>query len=86
MTANEVGFKEEEPDDEPIPLEMKHIYFPLALLLAGLILSTIFFLAEIIIHRIRKSQTDVAIAKLEEPSVSQSTPKSENLEEMGGGL
>ena len=74
MTAHEVGFKEEKEDDEPKPLIMEDFHFPLSLLLAGLILSTIFFLAEIIIDRIRKSQTDVAIAKLEEPSVSQSTP------------
>ena len=82
MTVIEVGFKAEKEDDEPKPLKMKHFYFPLGVLLCGLILSAIFLLAEIIINRIRKAETDVAIAKLEEPSVTQSSPESENMEEM----
>ena len=61
---------------------MEHIYFPLGLWLAGLLISTIFLLAEIIIHRRRKSQTEVGMLRLEEPSVIQSTPESENLGEM----
>ena len=80
MTVIEVGFEQEKEDDEPKPLEMKHFYFPLGVLLGGLILSAIFFLAEIILHSIRKPETDVAIVKLEEQSVSQSTPESEKLE------
>ena len=82
MTATEVGFKEEEEDDDPEPLRMEHFYFPLGLWLVGLILSAIFLLTEIMLHRRRKSQTDVARARLEEPSVTQSSPESENLGEM----
>ena len=69
LTVIEVGFKEEKEDDDPEPLRMEHFYFPLGLWLGGLILSAIFLLAEIIIHRRRKSKNDVAIAKLEEPKV-----------------
>ena len=35
--------------DKPEPLAMEHFYFPLGLWLAGIILSAIFLLAEIII-------------------------------------
>ena len=66
----EASFKEEkDDDDEPEPLRMIHFYFPLGLWLCGLILSALFFFAEIIIHRLRKPRTDIAIAKVEEPSV-----------------
>ena len=78
MTVAEVLFKAEKEDDEPEPLEMKHFYFPLGVLLGGLILSAIFLLAEIIIHRLRKPKTDTPKARLEEPSVTQSTPESED--------
>ena len=67
-------------DDGPEPLRMEHFYFPLGLWLAGLLLSAIFLLAEIIIHRRRKSQTEVAMMR--QPSVTQSTPESENLGDM----
>ena len=50
--------------------------------LAGLLISVIFLLAEIIIHRMRKSQTEVGMLMLEEPSVPQSTPESGNLGDM----
>ena len=72
----------EKEEDDPEPLRMEHIYFPLGLWLAGLLISAIFLLAEIIIHRRRKSQTEVAMFRLEEPNVTQSTPESENLGEM----
>ena len=49
---------------------MEHIYFPLGLWLAGLLISAIFLLAEIIIHRRRQSQTEVVMLTLEEPSVT----------------
>ena len=78
MTVIEVGFEQEKEDDEPKPLKMKHFYFPLGVLLVGLILSAIFLLAEIIIHRLRKPKTDTPKARLEEPSVTQSTPESED--------
>ena len=42
--------------DKPQPLEMEHIYFPLGLLLAGIILSAIFLLAEIITKRLGNQQ------------------------------
>ena len=57
---------------------MKHFYFPLGLLLGGLILSAIFFLAEIIIHRLRKPEIDTLKARLEEADVTKSTPESED--------
>ena len=80
MTVIGVDFKVEKGEDDPEPLTMDHILFPLGLWLAGLLISTIFLLAEIIIHRRRKSQTEVAMLRLEEPSsVTQSAPKSENL-------
>ena len=82
MTVIEVDFKVEKGEDDPEPLTMEHIYFPLGLWLGGLLISAIFLLAEIIIHRRRKSQTEVAMLRLEEPSVTQSTPESENLGEM----
>ena len=76
MVAIEVGFKQEKEDDDPEPLRMEHFYFPLGLWIVGLLLSTIFLLAEIIHSRTRKSQTKVA-------TVTQSTAESENLGEMG---
>ena len=82
LTVIEVGFKEEVEDADPEPLRMEHFYFPLGLWLGGLILSAIFLLTEIMLHRRGKSQTDVARARLEEPSVTQSSPESENLGEM----
>ena len=42
------------------PLTMDHIFFPLGLWLAGLLLSALFLLAEMIGHRIGKSKTDVS--------------------------
>ena len=77
MVAIEVRFKEEKEDADPKPLRMEHFYFPLGLWFGGLILSAIFLLAEIFIHRRRKSKTDVAMLPLEEPSVTQSTPEEE---------
>ena len=59
MTIIEVHFKEEEPYYEPEPLGLEHFYFPLVMLLVGLLLSLFCLLAEIIIHRIMKSKTDV---------------------------
>ena len=72
LTAIEVHFKEAEKDDGAEPLRMEHFYFPLGLWLTGLLLSTFFLLAEIIIHRKRKPQTEVAVLMLEDPSVTQS--------------
>ena len=42
--------------DKPQPLAMEHFYFPLGLLLAGIILSAIFLLAEIITKRLENQQ------------------------------
>ena len=78
MTAIEVVFTEEEPDDEPEPLRMEHFYFPLGLWVVGILLSVLCFIAELIIHRLRKSKTDIPKARLEEPGVTQSTPQSED--------
>ena len=82
MTVIDTYFEVEEKYDRPEPLTMEHIYFPLGLWLAGLLLSTIFLLAEIIIHRRRKSQTEVGMLMLEEATVTKSTPESENMGEM----
>ena len=75
MTQIEVPFKAEEEDDEPEKLRMEHFYFPLGLLVVGILLSVLCLLAELIIHRLRKSKTDVPI---EEPGVTQSTPQLED--------
>ena len=40
------------PRDKPERLAMEHFYFPLGLWLAGIILSAIFLLAEIIMKRL----------------------------------
>ena len=62
----------EAPDDDGLePLGMEHFYFPLGLLLAGLFISILCLLAEIIHNRLRK--TDVPKLRQEEPSVTQST-------------
>ena len=51
---NEVPFKEEEEEEEIKPLTMEHFYFPLIFLVVGLLLSTVSFIAEIIIKRLQK--------------------------------
>ena len=50
LSIIEVPFKVEAPDDKPEPLEMEHIIFPLGLWLAGVVVSVICLLAEIIIN------------------------------------
>ena len=74
----EVPFKAEEENAEPEPLKMEHFYFPLGMWLVGILLSVFSFLAEIIIHRLGKSKTDIPNARLEEPGVTQSTPELED--------
>ena len=49
--VNEVDFEQEPEDDKPEPLEMEHFYLPLGLWLAGLVISAIILLAEIIVNR-----------------------------------
>ena len=78
ITINEVNFKAEKEDDEPEPLRMEHFYFPLGMWLVGILLSVFSFLTEIIIHRLTKPKTDVPMARLEEPGVTQSTPEKED--------
>ena len=73
LTVIEVDFKAKKEDSDPEPLRMEHFYFPLGLWLVGILLSVFSFLAEIIIHRLRKSK-----ATLEEPGFTQSTPGSED--------
>ena len=48
LYSNEMPFIVEPPDDKPKALEMEHIIFPLGLWLAGLVISVICLLAEII--------------------------------------
>ena len=57
MSVIEVPFKVEKADSDPEPLTMEHVYFPLGLWLTGLLISAIFLLAEVIIHRRRKYQS-----------------------------
>ena len=54
---NEVPFQLEEGDEEePLePLRLVHFYLALVLLMGGLVLSTIFFLVEIIIKQIKRN-------------------------------
>ena len=78
MIATEVPFNTELEDDEPEPLRMEHFYFPLGLWVVGILLSVLCFIAELIIHRLRKSKTDIPKARLEEPGVTQSTPQLED--------
>ena len=77
LTVIEVHFNAEKEDDEPERLKMKHFYFSLGMWLVGILLSVFCLLTEIIIHRLRKPKTDTLKARLEEPSVIQSTPESE---------
>ena len=76
--VTEATFKEIEEVQKNERLKMEHFYFPLGLWLVGILLSVLCFLAEIIIHRLRKSKTDIPKARLEEPGVTQSTPQSED--------
>ena len=76
LSNNEVPFNEEKEDDDPEPLRMEHFYFPLGMWLVGILLSVFSFLAEIIIHRLGKSKTN--IPNTTSPSVTQSTPESED--------
>ena len=70
LVTIEVDFYQEPNDDIPEPLEMEHFYFPLGLWTAGLVVSTIFLLAEICIRR--KSKRDLPMLTPEEPTVAQS--------------
>ena len=76
MVVIEVDFYEEAPDDKPEPLEMEHFYFPLGLWTAGLVVSTIFLLAEMFIRR--KSKRDLPMLRPEEPPVAQSQLEDEH--------
>ena len=76
--ATEVIFIEIRKLNKLEPLRMEHFYFPLGLWLVGILLSVFSFLAEIIIHRLGKSKTDIPNTRLEEPGVTQSTPESED--------
>ena len=78
LTIIEVGFEEEEEDEDPFPLRMEHFYFPLGTWLIGLFLSVFCLLAEIIFHCLRKPKTDVPLAVLEEPGVAQSNTELED--------
>ena len=77
LTVIEVHFKVEKEDNDPEPLRMEHFHLPLGMWMVGILLSVFGFAGEIIIHRL--SKTDVPVARLEEPDVSQSTPGSEVL-------
>ena len=78
LTITEVGFKEEPEDDKPEPLRMEHFHLPLGLWFVGTLISLLCFIAELILHR----KTNVPMARVEEPRVTQITAESENLGEM----
>ena len=59
--VSEVHFEEAEEEEEVEALRMEHFYFPIGIWILAIILSTIVFLVEIIIHRRRKSKTDVTV-------------------------
>ena len=48
LVSTEVPFKVEAPDDEPEPLQLEHFYFPLGILVAGVVVSLLCLLAEIV--------------------------------------
>ena len=48
LTIIEVSFKVEAPDDKPEPLAMEHFYLPLGLLFAGMVISLLCLLVEIV--------------------------------------
>ena len=56
LTIIEVSFKVEAPNDEPESLRLEHFYLPLGLWLAGVVVSVICLLAEIIIKCKEKKQ------------------------------
>ena len=61
---------DQKPEDAGIEaLRMEHFLLPLGMLMAGLVVSTIILLVEIIIHR----KTKVTSTPQEETSVAQST-------------
>ena len=68
MTVIEVPFNEEVEDGEPKPLRMEHFYFPLGMWVVGILLSVFCLLAELIIHRLRKSKTDIPMEEVEHNS------------------
>ena len=59
MTIAEVHFKQEPEPDNPERLRMEHFVFPLGLWFVGTLISILFFIAEIIVKRIRKTKTEV---------------------------
>ena len=57
MVINEVPFLVEEEEESLEPLRMEHFYLPLILFMGSLILSTTFFIVEIIIKIEREMMT-----------------------------
>ena len=57
MVINEIPFEQKEYEgEEPLEaLTMEHFYFPLIILVVGLLLSTLSFIAEIIIKRCQRN-------------------------------
>ena len=78
MVVNEVDFEQEPEDGKPEPLEMEHFHLPLGLWLAGLVVSTIFLLAEMIAHRSKQSKRKVPMGTQEEPGLTKTTPELED--------
>ena len=74
LVAIEVGFKESPLDDKPEPLRMEHFHFPLGLWFVGILISLLFFIAEIIKHRLRKSTEEGLTQSQSEIENTKETP------------
>ena len=72
MTSIEVHFKQEPEPDDPERLRIEHFLFPLGLWFVGTLISILFFTAEIIVKRIRKTKTEVP--REIQPGVIEVTP------------
>ena len=57
MVINEVPFQLEEKEEEETlePLRMEHFYLPLIILFRGIFLSTVSFIAEVIIKLVQRN-------------------------------
>ena len=56
MLINAVAYQEEEEEEPVEPLRMEHFYFALILWLGGMVLSTVSFMAEIIIKALSEEE------------------------------
>ena len=55
LTINDLPFENEEEEEKIEPLTMEHFYLPLIFLGVGLLMSTVTFIAEIILKRCQRN-------------------------------